>query len=239
MFLESYCTKLPNNRFSFSKQQASEFAKAAAHDFNPLHDEDNSRFCVPGDLLFSKILLSEGLYKQMHVSFTGMVSADIPLEIRVNESGHKSIYDLEGKLYLDIEHHGACTQDARVINALLQSYVAFSGESFLESFVPLMRNNDVMVHPAKPLVIYDSMTLTMDRLDLQAPTLEVAAPSLELDGKRGKATFRFVYKDQGIEVGRGEKTMVLSGVRPYRVEDMDSMVSEYLKRRQAFLAQSS
>ena len=238
MFLESYCTKLPSKRFSFSKRQASEFAKGIAHDFNPLHDEDSSRFCVPGDLLFSKILLSEGLYEQMHVSFTGMVSADTPLEIRTNELGHKSIYDLDGKLYLDIEYHGACTHNASLINVLLQSYVAFSGESFLESFVPLMSSHDVMVHPAKPLIIYDSMMLTMDHLNLRAPTLVVAEPSLELDGKRGKATFRFIYQDQGKEVGRGEKTMVLSGVRPYRAEDMDNMVAEYLKRRQAFLSQS-
>ena len=29
--------------------QASNFAKAIAGDFNPLHDPDNRRFCIPGD----------------------------------------------------------------------------------------------------------------------------------------------------------------------------------------------
>ncbi len=30
-------------------------------DFNPIHDEDNKRFCVPGDLLFSVLLANVGL----------------------------------------------------------------------------------------------------------------------------------------------------------------------------------
>ena len=40
----------------FSQQQASQFAKGVAGDFNPIHDVGGKRFCVPGDLLFACLL---------------------------------------------------------------------------------------------------------------------------------------------------------------------------------------
>ncbi len=52
MFLDTYYSD-KNGEFSFTREQASNFAKRIAGDFNPIHDEDNKRFCVPGDLLFS------------------------------------------------------------------------------------------------------------------------------------------------------------------------------------------
>jgi len=55
MNLEKYYT-LSGSRLSFSRQQASEFAKSVAGDFNPIHNVDSLRFCVPGDLLFSVII---------------------------------------------------------------------------------------------------------------------------------------------------------------------------------------
>ena len=50
MNLEKYYT-LDGSRLSFTRQQASDFAKSVAGDFNPIHDIDSKRFCVPGDLL--------------------------------------------------------------------------------------------------------------------------------------------------------------------------------------------
>ena len=55
MFLENYC-RITDDKISFTRQQASDFAKQIADDFNPLHDIQAKRFCVPGDLLFSLIL---------------------------------------------------------------------------------------------------------------------------------------------------------------------------------------
>ncbi len=69
MFIDQYCTPLEDGRFSFTREQASRFAKQIANDYNPLHDVDNSRFCVPGDLLFAKIAMSEGLSADMKVVF--------------------------------------------------------------------------------------------------------------------------------------------------------------------------
>ena len=78
MFLESYGNVI-NNKVSFSRQQASDFAKKIADDFNPLHDVDAKRFCVPGDLLFSVVLEKSGLSQNMGFTFSGMVSDGVEL----------------------------------------------------------------------------------------------------------------------------------------------------------------
>ena len=65
MFLkEFYDTQ--ENSIRIGANQASTFAKEIAHDFNPLHDADAKRFCVPGDLLFSLVLEKYGLSENMH-----------------------------------------------------------------------------------------------------------------------------------------------------------------------------
>ena len=58
MLLEKY-VQGNGEYFSFTRKQASDFAKQVASDFNPIHDEDAKRFCVPGDLLFSSNRLGE------------------------------------------------------------------------------------------------------------------------------------------------------------------------------------
>ena len=58
MFLTPYFST-EDNQFQFTREQASHFAKKVAADFNPIHDEDNKRFCVPGDLLFAVLLQKE------------------------------------------------------------------------------------------------------------------------------------------------------------------------------------
>ena len=40
-----------------SAEQASRFAKSVAGDYNPIHNPDARCFCVPGDLLFTQIVL--------------------------------------------------------------------------------------------------------------------------------------------------------------------------------------
>ncbi len=235
MFIDHYCTSLADNRFSFTREQASQFAKRIANDFNPLHDEDNTRFCVPGDLLFAKILLSEGLYADMRVTFNGMVSDGVELKIATNEKGHQSIYDVSGKTYLDIERQGACSHDKTMIEQLVRSYVAFSGESFPDVLVPLMKAKGVMISPVKPLVIYDSMALKMTQVDLVNPHLEVADSTLETNGKRGKVNLNFIYREEnGAVVGKGKKTMILSGLRPFDQQAIDAMVEQHVARQCQF-----
>ena len=75
MFIEKYCA-IDSEKISFTRQQGSDFAKQVADDFNPLHNIEAKRFCVPGDLLFSVIIAKAGLYKEMSFDFSGMVNID-------------------------------------------------------------------------------------------------------------------------------------------------------------------
>ena len=45
---------------------------------------------------------------------------------RSNEAGHESVFDRDGKQYLDIESHGEQSHDSAMIERLIRSYVAFS-----------------------------------------------------------------------------------------------------------------
>jgi len=60
MFLQKYYSG-DDEKIHFSRQQASRFAKEVAGDFNPIHDQEAKRFCVPGDLLFALVLSKYGL----------------------------------------------------------------------------------------------------------------------------------------------------------------------------------
>src|SRR5262245_6505031 len=69
----------PNGRICFTREQGSNFAKQMANDFNPLHDIDAKRFCIPGDLLFAVILAKYGISQHMEFVFSGMVTAGVEL----------------------------------------------------------------------------------------------------------------------------------------------------------------
>ena len=64
MFLERYHAT-QNGLVLISATQASRFAKEVAGDFNPIHNPDARRFCVPGDLLFALLLSHFGLSRQL------------------------------------------------------------------------------------------------------------------------------------------------------------------------------
>lgn len=70
MFIENFFKKSAHT-ISFTREQASQFAKEVADDFNPLHDIEAKRFCVPGDLLFSVILSQAAIHKEMTFTFSG------------------------------------------------------------------------------------------------------------------------------------------------------------------------
>ncbi|MCL6268726.1 DUF3581 domain-containing protein [Sansalvadorimonas sp. 2012CJ34-2] len=234
MFLNQYFTAQTDNHFSFSREQASNFAKLVANDFNPIHDVDSKRFCVPGDLLFAKILTEEGVHASLRVQFNGMVSDGIALQISDRDNGCKALVDEAGKEYLEVCRSGDCIHDEKVIEKLVRSYVAFSGENFPHVLVPLMKEGGVMINPSRPLVIYESMSIDLDRTDLVDPKLEADGASLDIDGRRGNVTLKFIFRDQGEIVGRGKKTMVLSSLREFEQPVMDDLVSQYLQRRDSF-----
>ena len=191
MFLQQFYTGDDSaSTVSISAEQGSGFAKTISNDFNPIHDIDSKRFCVPGDLLFALVLERYGLSQQMRFEFSGMVSADTPL--------------------------------------VMPDSPADQFENFPHILVPLMAEKNVMINPQRPLVIYESMSLELETLALDQPSVELAGTSLEVDGKRGNAEFRFSLTDGGKIVGTGVKTLILSGLREYQQEAIDLMVATYL-----------
>ncbi len=232
MRLEDFFSR-QDNSILVSRQQASNFAKQIAGDFNPIHDEDAKRFCVPGDLLFALGLHHYGLSQHMRFNFGGMVSDSVPLLFPQTDASDISICDDKQKEYLNINRSGECSTDQSQISDLIQQYVKFSGQTFPHILVPLMKDKGVMINTDRPLVIYERMMINIDDFDFQTPTLELSSSHLEADGKRGNVSLKFVVKANGKTVGHGEKNIVLSGLREYNQEKIDRLVTDYNRRKQS------
>tara|TARA_B110000003_G_scaffold117651_1_gene120124 strand:- start:3888 stop:4598 length:711 start_codon:yes stop_codon:yes gene_type:complete len=213
---------------SISAHQASEFAKTISNDFNPIHDPDNRRFCVPGDLLFALAVERYGLAQSMEFHFSGLVSADTALVFPFEQGNKFEILDSRGKEYLRVSLDGARLATNDGVEALVRAYVRFSGQNFPHILVPLMTEQNVMINAQRPLIIYQSMSLQLDQLNLNKPTLKLSETTLEVDGKRGDAHLHFEVLVGATIVGRGVKHLILSGLRPFEQGAVDLMVSDYL-----------
>ncbi len=234
MNLEKYYN-LDGSRLSFSRQQASDFAKSVAGDFNALHDADSKRFCVPGDLLFAVIINHYGLRQTMGFSFSGMVGDDINLILPEVDAREISIYDEHDKKYLDVSTNGDRSRDPALIESLTRSYVEFSGHTFPHVLVPLMREHNVMINTERPLVIYDHMRISLDTLDLHSVELELSESLFRLYGKRGDVALNYDLTSNGEKVGKGQKKMVLSGLREFDQARIDELVDAYTERKRRYL----
>lgn len=217
----------------FSRQQASDFAKGIAGDFNPIHDIDAKRFCVPGDLLFATVLTTTGLQQSMRFTFSGMVTDVTDVKVQHTEK-QRRLEDENNKTYLTVDCKGELTKDAAVINDLVLQYVRFSGKTFPHIMVPLMQQHEVMINPDRPMVIYESMEINLQRLDIPDSRLTLSEATLEASGKRGVVILQFNISSAGELVGSGMKKFLLSGLRPYEEQKMDALVREYDARKQSF-----
>ncbi len=231
MLVEKYYLKR-DRQIQVSRQQASDFAKNIADDFNPIHDIDAKRFCVPGDLLFAIMLAKYGLSSKMNFTFAGMVTDDVSLLVPDVNEEHISIISEAGKEYLYFDCSGDVSTDQALIDCFTRSYVEFSGHNFPHILVPLMAEHRVMINPDRPLVMYQGMSFELDRLDLVDPKLELVSSNLEIIKKRGNVTLEFCLKESGEVVGRGQKMMVLSGLRPYEQDKIEQLISAYVLRKQ-------
>jgi len=235
--ISDYVTKTDDGMV-FSETQASHFAKGVAGDFNPIHDVGAKRFCVPGDLLFAALLDRYGLHQNLHVDLVALVNADVQVVVPQSASGTTSgtteFMDEKGRHLLSLTTSGEHTDDASFVNSLALQYVQFSGKTFPDILVPLMREHNVMINPARPLVIYKDMTLKLDRLTGENLTLEDAGATLDVDGKKGKACLRYTIKDGTETIGSGEKNMLLSGLRPFEEPAMSDIVDQYNAWRSAY-----
>lgn len=212
--------------------QASRFAKEVAGDFNPIHDPDSRRFCVPGDLLFALALERVGLAASMEFRFRGMAGADQRLTFRNPAAGSLELADPAGKVMLEVSYEGPVTRDPATVEAFVRRYVAFSGHNFPDFLEPLLAQHQVMFNPDRPLVIYERMGFRLDHLELAGLHMELAASGLEVAGKRGEATLEFHVSTAAGPAGSGSKRLVVSGLRPYDAEAMKAFVAEFQRRRQ-------
>ena len=232
MLIDRYYTA-SNGKISFSREQGSNFAKQVADDFNPIHDIDARRFCIPGDLLFAIILAKYGLSQHMVFTFTGMVVDGTEL-VLPEPAPEMAINDTEGRQYLTIHSAGDTTRDAPLIDQLTRTYVEFSGHTFPHILVPLLAGENVMINPDRPMVMYESMTIDLDRLDIHSPSLEIERNEVVVNGKRGEVQMAFNLVDSGNLVGRGRKRMILSGLREYEKQAMDAITASLNQRRLHF-----
>ena len=234
MIIDQYFSE-PNGNVCFTREQGSQFAKQMADDFNPLHDIDATRFCIPGDLLFAVILAKYGISQHMEFMFSGMVVAGVQL-FMPEPAEEMYINDEEGKEYLRVKRTGGLSHDEILLQNLTQSYVQFSGQTFPHILVPLLAEKNVMIHPGRPLVIYQSMSIDLDSLDVKQPVLRGDYNKLEVNGKRGSVELAFHLEDNGEVVGRGKKHMLVTGLRAYDEGVARDAVSTYNDSKMAFSA---
>lgn len=234
MFIENFYNSSAQS-ISFTREQASQFAKEVADDFNPLHDIDAKRFCVPGDLLFSVILSQAALHQEMTFKFSGMVTDGIELSFPKDLSQPSAITDKNAKEYMHIVASGKKSENKALIESLIRAYVGFSGHTFPHLLVKLMAENNVMINPARPMIMYESMSLHIQNLAVEEVTLALSSSTLSIDGKRGNAILAFDLLSNGEVIGKGEKHMVLSGLRPYCADTMTNVSEQYMQWKSAYI----
>jgi hypothetical protein len=112
--------------------------------------------------------------------------------------------------------------------------VKFSGETFPHVLVPLMKQNNVMINPERPLVIYDHMRISLNRLDIDSVNLSLSESIFRLYGKRGDVALNYDLSCNGELVGKGQKKMVLSGLREYDQASIDELIAIYSGRKDRY-----
>jgi len=229
MFSEQFFS-VQDGRIVITAPQASFFAKEVAGDFNPIHDPDARRFCVPGDLLFAVVVSRFGLSENMTFRFRNLLGAEVPLEFRESDNGGTiEVVDEGGKVYLEVTRSGDITRDEQVIEEFTRCYVAASGKNFPHTLKPLMESHGVMFNPDRPMVMYESMSLALNQLELQQPDLELSKADLEVAGKRGNVTLDYQLISSGKTAGEVSKRLMLGGLREYCPEAMAGIVEEFYR----------
>ena len=214
-----------------SAHQGDQFAKKIANDFNPIHDHDSKRFCVPGDLLFAIALSQYGICSQMNFRFSELLKADRVLYFPERSGdGLIEVRNRRDRVVLEVTLEGNASTSDQSKEQLARSYVRFSGENFPQILLPLMREHQVMFNPQRPLVIYEQMSLSFEQTQFTDLSIELGNTYLEVEGKRGNAWLEFNLMDQGKAIGTGRKKLVLSGLRPYDEAAMKRMCEAYEAR---------
>ena len=234
MLLESYYTK-NDNVIRVSAEQASRFAKTQCHDFNPIHDPENKRFCVPGDLLFSIALNEYGISESMSFTFTNMIGDNVGVNFPEDKGDHLVITNENGRSVLEIDRKGETSHSPELIDSLIKNYVLFSGQNFPTLLMPLMKKHNIMFNPTRPLVMYNSMSFAFDTLLLNNPVnVEFTDSYFDVKPKRAENFLHFDIADGEKVIGRGIKKLIVAGLRPYEHDVITKFSDAYEARRSAF-----
>jgi len=223
-----------NQQINVSREQASLFAKSIAGDFNPLHDIEAKRFCVPGDLLFAVVLTELGVSQSMKFDFESMVTEQTTMGFPESLQSEFSLRDQNDKSMMTVHSSGSTNDDADFIASLIEKYVQFSGRTFPEILIELMKSEGVMINPARPLIIYKDMVIEIDHFAKGELSLEFSGTSMIVNGKKGSVKLEFDLFIDGEKIGHGTKDMVVSGLRPFEQEAVDKVVSDYNAIKQAY-----
>mgnify|MGYP001181130428 CR=1 FL=1 len=235
-FIQPFITRVDDCTVRVSAQQGCDFAKQIAGDFNPIHDHDSKRFCVPGDLLFVESVRRLGLYQSMHFDFLDMLSADVNVVVPSQKNvGQHSLTNTQGKPLVGIDIKGKPFNNQQLAAQFAQDYVKFSAKSFPDILAPLMKQHKVMINPLRPLIIYKSMSFHIDDPTATSIQLKLDTHELEVLGKRGYARFRFNLSSAGKNIGHGEKKLILSGLREYQEESMNALTATYLAKKNQYI----
>ena len=241
-FLAPYINYDGDERITISADQGSRFAKDVAGDFNPIHNTDAKRFCVPGDLLFAITLLRYGLRSHMDFRFIEMLPADSEIICSKHfiDSGESpQLQDSNNRIVLDTSTRGDICYDTETIIKLIKNYIRFSAQNFPHILVPLMKQHGVMINPLRPLVIYESMGFEINLDDASDIDVTLEDTRLEVSGKRGNAYLSFTLSSNGNTIGHGQKKLVLSGLRNYDEAAVTDLTQRYLASRDAWQNASS
>ncbi|KXO14049.1 hypothetical protein AKG98_113 [Moritella sp. JT01] len=238
MFLNEFYSQ-KDSSFRFTQQQASRFAKAVANDYNKIHDVDNKRFCVPGDLLFAVSLAKFGLSETMKIDFTGMVKNDVDLQFSPLLNNKTAIVNADEQAFMELELGGNTSHDEEIISKIIKEYVQFSGKNFPEIMVPLMRSENLMFNPARALIMYKCMQISLTRVDVKSIALKFDEAIINVHGKRATVTFKFDFYEGDEKVGTGQKEMLLSGLIPYEESVMDGVIADYQAAKNKYLSAAS
>jgi hypothetical protein len=211
--------------------QGSRFAKEIAGDHNPLHDAESSRFCVPGDLLFALIVRRYGLARHFSLSFRGMLRAGTRLSFPSQPAQAFTIADENDRDTVEVQYDRPVTTDPAALLALIEAYVASSGETFPDRLGPLLAEAGVMFNPQRPFLVYDGMALDIQRAPGTDVRVTPADASLAVNGKRADVQFDYRIADGDGALGEASKRMVVSGLRPYDAEAMTAVIAAYHARR--------
>ncbi len=228
---------------TFDETRASDFAKSVAGDFNPLHDVGHSRFCVPGDLLFAALVSRYGLHAETSVNFTNMVPARAQLRLPSSFDSRLQLVDERDREVLSWFRGGEPVPGRAFARDLVTEYVRFSGRTFPDLLVPMMREAGSMVNPARPLVMYKDMVIRLDAAavasglaDGCAVALVAGERHLSVTDKKGAARLQFGVTLNGLPVGDGEKQFVVGGLRPFDEDAVAGLVDHYETRKKAWVS---